>query len=92
MLISFSVHSNNPSGNNEEQSDLRGSTLTLKYDDITKHKKAHENFDRNFRKNPFGYSCTVCNRLWFKNDLKKASDNYEDLLKKITVRNNMLCF
>ncbi|XP_049305794.1 uncharacterized protein LOC105227464 isoform X10 [Bactrocera dorsalis] len=81
------MESNNPSGNNEEQLDL--CDLTLKYDDIAKHKKAHENFDRKFRKNPFGYSCTICDRLWFKNDLKKASDNYKDLLKKITNINNI---
>ncbi|KAK0085754.1 hypothetical protein PV326_005807 [Microctonus aethiopoides] len=86
----INFESNNSSENNEEQSDLRDSTFTLKYDDITKHKKAHESFDRKFRKNPFGYSCTVCNRLWFKNDLKKASDNYEDLLKKITARNTII--
>ncbi|CAH2100599.1 unnamed protein product [Euphydryas editha] len=85
----INIESNNPSENNEEQSVLRDSTLTLKYDDIIEHKKAHKNFDQIFRKNPFGYSCTVCNRLWFKNDLKKASKNYEDLLKKITNINNI---
>lgn len=62
----------------------------MKYNDIAKHAKAHENFDLKFRKNPFGYSCTVCDRLWFKNDLKKATAKYEDLLKKIVVRNNIL--
>nr|XP_037874159.1 uncharacterized protein LOC101743591 isoform X3 [Bombyx mori] len=65
---------NKTSGSNEEQSELSDSTLTLKYD-ITKHQMAHENFDRNFQKNPFVYSCT---------DLKKASAIYEDQLKKIT--------
>ncbi|XP_062530327.1 uncharacterized protein LOC101743591 isoform X7 [Bombyx mori] len=65
---------NKTSGSNEEQSELSDSTLTLKYE-ITKHQMAHENFDRNFQKNPFVYSCT---------DLKKASAIYEDQLKKIT--------
>ncbi|XP_043273933.1 uncharacterized protein [Venturia canescens] len=73
----------------ENKSDFHDWTSSLNYDNITKHKRAHEKFDQKFRENPFGYSCTVCDRLWFKNDLKKAPHSCEDLLKKITNINNI---
>jgi len=31
----------------------------------------------------FGHSCSVCNQLWFKDNLKVASTMYEDILRNI---------
>lgn len=34
-----------------------------------------------FINNPFAYTCPVCDRLWFKNDLKFIENN--EILEKI---------
>ena len=47
------------------------------YTDYQQHQRAHAEFDKLFKMNPFGHACTVCDRLWFNNDLKVASASYE---------------
>ncbi|XP_044588740.1 uncharacterized protein LOC123267918 [Cotesia glomerata] len=45
--------------------------------------------------NSFGHSCSVCDRLWYKNDLKKPSGEHKDILTKIIpnipMANTQLC-
>ncbi|XP_031785833.1 uncharacterized protein LOC116417304 [Nasonia vitripennis] len=36
-----------------------------------------------FKKNTFGISCAVCDRLWWTNDLKTTSEIHNDILEKI---------
>ena len=61
------------------------------YSKYNRNKKPHEEFDKKFTNNPFGYPCSVCNRLWFKEDLKKAQGNHEEILKEIiTVKYSFL--
>lgn len=56
---------------------------------------AHNRFNKVFLNNPFGCKCSVCARLWFKNDLKKLVARYEELLTTIApniyLRNGQLC-
>jgi hypothetical protein len=33
-------------------------------------------------KNRFGYSCNVCDRLWFEQDLKQVTNNHVDILAR----------
>lgn len=53
------------------------------YTGAEQHQKAHGYFKKNVVRNSFGHSCLVCDRLWFKNDLKMASIVHEDILRKI---------
>lgn len=55
------------------------------YSGYMNHKFAHKQFQKMFVENPFGYACSVCDRLWFEKDLKKATSAEETMLKKITV-------
>ena len=56
---------------------------TERYTNYQQHQRAHEEFYKLFKMNPFGHACTVCDRLWFKNDLKVAPASYETILKDI---------
>lgn len=62
----------------------------LRYSGYDLHARAHEEFRKSFTMNDFGYACSVCDRLWFKNDLKKATQNYEEVLKTIIEVNESL--
>ena len=55
----------------------------LFYSDFYRHRLAHDEFKNKFVENPFGHVCSVCERLWFKNDLQSASPEHEDILKII---------
>ncbi|CAG9577151.1 unnamed protein product [Danaus chrysippus] len=48
-----------------------------------KHNGAHNLFENLFDNNPFGYSCTVCDRLWFENDLKSPPSPWSGILRQI---------
>lgn len=54
----------------------------LQYSDFNKFKTAHNIFIRDFINNPFGLKCCVCDRLWFKNDLKPLSIEEEEIIKQ----------
>lgn len=53
------------------------------YTDYRKHTKNHLDFHNNFTSNTFGHSCAVCDRLWWKRDLKNSSTKHENVLKII---------
>jgi hypothetical protein len=38
---------------------------------IYSYNQANEYFQKNFIGNPFGYACNICDRLWYRNDLKE---------------------
>ncbi|KPU75573.1 uncharacterized protein Dana_GF26351 [Drosophila ananassae] len=59
------------------------------YSGYVNHKFAHKQFQKMFVENPFGYACSVCDRLWFEKDLKKATSADETMLKKITALANI---
>lgn len=40
----------------------------------TRDSSAHMEFQKQFIQNGFGYVCIICDRLWFKNDLKNLND------------------
>lgn len=40
---------------------------------------------KKFTNNTFGHSCSVCDRLWFKTDLKNINARHEEILRTITV-------
>ncbi|KAH0546703.1 hypothetical protein KQX54_013941 [Cotesia glomerata] len=48
-----------------------------------KHSKSHIDFDKEFTSNSFGHSCIICDRLWWKRDLKMSTSKHESILKTI---------
>ncbi|GFX55861.1 uncharacterized protein TNCV_1427231 [Trichonephila clavipes] len=42
----------------------------LGYKDYDSHKNAHKDFQKRFVDNPFGHGCFICDRLWYRDDLK----------------------
>lgn len=57
------------------------------YSNYSQHALAHRDFSNKFKSNKFGFACSVCDRLWFENDLTKAPpslilqriiDNYDE--------------
>ncbi|KAL7290642.1 hypothetical protein TKK_0015404 [Trichogramma kaykai] len=56
---------------------------TKNYSNFERHVRVRNEFEKKFINNPFGKACTVCDRLWFKADLKKIN-GHEMLMKKIT--------
>lgn len=53
------------------------------YSFYNNHAKAHLEFKKKFKHDSFGHSCAVCDRLWWKNDLKDNSQNHENILNNI---------
>ncbi|XP_042145181.1 uncharacterized protein LOC121835251 [Ixodes scapularis] len=49
---------------------------------IAKPDGATKNFQRLFRDNPFGSVCSVCDRLWFQNDLQPLPDRCHETLEQ----------
>ncbi|XP_061381656.1 uncharacterized protein LOC116776497 isoform X3 [Danaus plexippus] len=48
-----------------------------------KHNGAHNLFENLFDNNPFGFSCTVCDRLWFENELRSPPSSCGEILRQI---------
>ncbi|GFV09503.1 uncharacterized protein TNCV_3159001 [Trichonephila clavipes] len=57
------------------------SILPYKYYDS--HKSAHKDFQKRFVGNPFGYGCSICDRLWFRNDLRTPVAEHKNILQNI---------
>ncbi|XP_050528041.1 uncharacterized protein LOC126898135 [Daktulosphaira vitifoliae] len=77
---------NNDDGNNndEENMPIDEATVTLPiYTRYYEHANGHLQFHRKFKNNSFGHSCAVCNRLWWKGDLKNTTDAHADILQNI---------
>jgi hypothetical protein len=47
-----------------------------------RYEKATDDFERHFINNRFGYSCNVCDRLCFEQDLKQITNNHLDVLAR----------
>jgi hypothetical protein len=55
------------------QQNLRAQSSTNNYSQFRYHKSVNEYFNDNLKNNEFGQACSICDRLWFKKDLKKPS-------------------
>lgn len=53
------------------------------YSASRQHYKARKEFMDKFTNNPFGHICTICDRLWFKEDLKQPVEAHQEILYKI---------
>lgn len=53
------------------------------YTNYRKHSTSHIDFYKEFTSNSFGHSCIICDRLWWKGDLKKSTSKHESILKTI---------
>lgn len=43
---------------------------------------AVNHFNKVFYSNPFGFACDVCDRLWFKSDLKRVKESHFNILQQ----------
>lgn len=50
------------------------------YSQYVFHKSALKQFHQKFNNNPFGYDCNVCDRLWFKKDLKIITTDQANII------------
>ena len=48
--------------------------------------RATQQFHRQFIEHEYGHSCAVCERLWFRTDLKKAIPGHQALLQEIGIQ------
>lgn len=55
----------------------------LPYSNYYKHKRSHDLFHQKFVNNSFGYECTICQSLWFKNDLIASAERHINILNAI---------
>ncbi|RVE40724.1 hypothetical protein evm_014625 [Chilo suppressalis] len=53
------------------------------YTNYYQHSSSHLDFVTGFKKNTFGHSCAVCDRLWWVKDLSQTSSIHENILQKI---------
>lgn len=53
------------------------------YTNYYQHSSSHLDFVTGFKKNTFGHSCAVCDRLWWVKDLSKTSSIHENISQKI---------
>ncbi|GFX80943.1 uncharacterized protein TNCV_1909361 [Trichonephila clavipes] len=42
----------------------------LRYKDYDSPKNAHKDFQKQFVDNPFCHGCSICDRIWFRDDLR----------------------
>ncbi|GBP91919.1 hypothetical protein EVAR_103568_1 [Eumeta japonica] len=80
------IHSNSPeqfiNTPIDEQIDVDVDT-SLPYSNFRRLKRAHQEFKIKFLDNSFGYPCSVCDRLWFRDDLKSPSPEHKEILTKL---------
>lgn len=53
------------------------------YSNYHKHSRSHLDFYKDFTYNSFGHLCIICNRLWWKRDLKMMTSEHENILQTI---------
>lgn len=58
------------------------------YTNFNAHKSAHKQFEKQFINNPFGSACSICDRLWFKNDITSISHEQEEIIRNAFPENN----
>jgi hypothetical protein len=47
-----------------------------------KYEKDTDYFEKHFINKRFGYSCNVCDQLWFEQDLKQVTNNHLHILAR----------
>ncbi|GFX02035.1 uncharacterized protein TNCV_372241 [Trichonephila clavipes] len=57
----------------------------LGYKDYNSHKNVHKDFEKQFVDNPFGHGCSICDSLWFRNDLRTPVAEHKNILPGINL-------
>jgi hypothetical protein len=72
---------NTSTSNDASTSAERTSTETsIPYTNLNANKSAHREFNKKFFDKSFGYACGICDRPWFKNDIRTLAPQYEQVL------------
>ncbi|GFX09969.1 uncharacterized protein TNCV_4101101 [Trichonephila clavipes] len=53
----------------------------LPYKNYDSHKNAHKDFQKQFVDNPFDRWCLICDRLWFRDDLRMPVTEHKNILQ-----------
>ncbi|XP_024085470.1 uncharacterized protein LOC106661425 isoform X2 [Cimex lectularius] len=61
--------------------DVQFNRSSATYSTYAKHSSAHIQFHKQFIQNEFGYACGICDRLWFKEDLKTLDDDSVEFIR-----------
>jgi hypothetical protein len=68
----------NPSASNDASTSAEWTSIP--YTNFNANESAHREFNKKFFDNSFGFTCGICDRPWFKNDLKTLAPQYHQLL------------
>lgn len=60
---------------------FRFNRSSMTYSSYARHSSAHIQFHKQFTRNEFGHACQICDRLWFKNDLKSLNHDGVEFVK-----------
>ncbi|GFX71296.1 uncharacterized protein TNCV_2453081 [Trichonephila clavipes] len=60
--------------------------------DYDSHKNAHKDFQKRFVDNPFGQGFSICDRLWFRDDLRTPVAEHKNILLVITLKDSKACY
>ncbi|GFW97957.1 uncharacterized protein TNCV_2599961 [Trichonephila clavipes] len=60
--------------------------------DYDSHKTGHKPFQERFADNPFGHGCSICDRLWFRDDLRTPAAANKSILQNILLGINLKDF
>ncbi|GFU88806.1 uncharacterized protein TNCV_4444831 [Trichonephila clavipes] len=58
----------------------------LPYIDYDSHKNAYKDFQKRFVDNPFDHGCFICDRLWFRDDLRTPVAEHKNILPGINLK------
>ncbi|GFT00091.1 uncharacterized protein TNCV_1672291 [Trichonephila clavipes] len=61
----------------------------LRYKNYDSHKNAYKDFQKRIGNNPFGHGCSICDRLWLRDDLKTPVTEHKNILENILLGINL---
>ncbi|GFT85750.1 uncharacterized protein TNCV_4026971 [Trichonephila clavipes] len=64
----------------------------LPYKDYDSHKNVHKDFQKRFVDNSFGHGCSICDRLWFRDDLRTPVAAHKNILPGINLKDIKACY
>ncbi|GFX80159.1 uncharacterized protein TNCV_2108032 [Trichonephila clavipes] len=64
----------------------------FRYKDYDSHKNAHKDFQKRLVNNPFGHGCSICDRLWFRDDLRTPVAEHKNILPGINSVDIKACY
>ncbi|GFW56281.1 uncharacterized protein TNCV_1878011 [Trichonephila clavipes] len=64
----------------------------LRYKDYDSHKNAPKDFQKRLIDNPSCHGCSICDRLWFRDDLRAPVAEHKNILPGINLEDIKACY